>query len=182
MRTTFCGTNKPNILYTRYNMCFIRSPQITPTTTFNIVYQFVLITDRECILCAVETEILNINFDKFQYTTPYDGSGGYSQASQTRGPGFDPGSIHVGFMADKVPLGKVFLWVLPFSRRYYSDNVLHSSSINNTVTSRTTGAKPGNIQQRNALSVTGEQGAETCLLTVTGLQSFQFQLSCAIII
>ena len=30
-------------------------------------------------------------------------------------PGFDPGSVHVGFMVDKVALGHVFLRVLRFS-------------------------------------------------------------------
>ena len=68
-------------------MYFIRSPQITPTTTLNIVYQSVLIIDRECVLCVVGTEIIYINFNKFQYTTPYHGSGSYSHASQTRGSG-----------------------------------------------------------------------------------------------
>jgi len=95
-------------------MCVIQPPQTTPTATLNNVYQFVLIIDGECVLCVVGTEMLYINFYKFQYTTPYNGSGGYSHVSQTRGPGFDPGSIHVGFMADKAPLGKVFLRVLPF--------------------------------------------------------------------
>jgi hypothetical protein len=31
-----------------------------------------------------------------------------------RRPGFAPGSIHVGFVVDKVALGQVFLWVLRF--------------------------------------------------------------------
>jgi hypothetical protein len=29
-------------------------------------------------------------------------------------PGFDPGSVHVGFLVDKVALGQVFPRVLPF--------------------------------------------------------------------
>jgi hypothetical protein len=41
---------------------------------------------------------------------------------------------------------------------------------NNTVTFRPAGAKPGNLQQRCALSVIGQQGVETYLLTVPGLQ------------
>jgi hypothetical protein len=32
-----------------------------------------------------------------------------------RRPGFDPGSVHVGFVVDKVALGQVFLRVLRFS-------------------------------------------------------------------
>jgi hypothetical protein len=32
-----------------------------------------------------------------------------------RRPGFTPGSIHVGFVVEKVALGQVFLWVLRFS-------------------------------------------------------------------
>jgi hypothetical protein len=32
-----------------------------------------------------------------------------------RGPGFVPGSIHVGFVVDEVALGQVFLRVLLFS-------------------------------------------------------------------
>jgi hypothetical protein len=31
-------------------------------------------------------------------------------------PGFAPGSIHVGFLVDKVALGQIFLRVLRFSR------------------------------------------------------------------
>jgi hypothetical protein len=31
-----------------------------------------------------------------------------------RRPGFDPGSVHVGFVVDKVALGQVFLRVLGF--------------------------------------------------------------------
>jgi hypothetical protein len=31
-----------------------------------------------------------------------------------RRPGFAPGSVHVGFVVDKVALGQVFLRVLPF--------------------------------------------------------------------
>jgi hypothetical protein len=33
----------------------------------------------------------------------------------TRRPRFTPGSVHVGFVADKVALGQVFLRVLQFS-------------------------------------------------------------------
>jgi hypothetical protein len=36
----------------------------------------------------------------------------------TAGPGFAPGSTHVGFVVDKVALGQVFLRVLRFSRQY----------------------------------------------------------------
>jgi hypothetical protein len=32
-----------------------------------------------------------------------------------RSRGFDPGSVHVGFMVDKVALGQVFLRILRFS-------------------------------------------------------------------
>jgi hypothetical protein len=34
---------------------------------------------------------------------------------RTRGPEFDPGSVHVRFVVDKVALGQVFSPVLPFS-------------------------------------------------------------------
>ena len=113
--TTVCSANKPNI-FTRCTICVSYDPHKWHLSVpLHIVYQSVLIIESECVLCAVETEMLNSNFDKFQYTTPSHGSGGYSHVSQTRGHGFEPGAIRVGFMADKVPLGKVFLRVLPFT-------------------------------------------------------------------
>jgi hypothetical protein len=40
-------------------------------------------------------------------------------------PGFDPGSVHVGFMVDKVALGQVFPRVLWFSPVNFIPPVLH---------------------------------------------------------
>jgi hypothetical protein len=37
-----------------------------------------------------------------------------------RRPGFDPGSVHVGFVVDKVALGQVFPRVLRFSCQFHS--------------------------------------------------------------
>jgi hypothetical protein len=42
-----------------------------------------------------------------------------------RRPGFDPGSVHVGFVVDKVALGQVFPRVLRFSPVNYIPPVLH---------------------------------------------------------
>jgi hypothetical protein len=42
-----------------------------------------------------------------------------------RRPGFDPGSVHVGFVVDKVALGQVFLQVLRFSPINFIPPVLH---------------------------------------------------------
>jgi hypothetical protein len=42
-----------------------------------------------------------------------------------RRPGFDPGSVHVGFLVDKVTLGQVFLRVLRFSAVNFIPPVLH---------------------------------------------------------
>jgi hypothetical protein len=42
-----------------------------------------------------------------------------------RRPGFDPGSIHVGIVVDKVSLGQVFPQVLRFSPVNYIPPVLH---------------------------------------------------------
>jgi hypothetical protein len=39
--------------------------------------------------------------------------------------GFDPGSVHVGFVVDKVPLGQVFPRVLRFSPVNFIPPVLH---------------------------------------------------------
>jgi hypothetical protein len=40
-------------------------------------------------------------------------------------PGFDPGSVHVGFVVDKVALGQGFLRVLKFSPVNFMPPVLH---------------------------------------------------------
>ena len=40
-------------------------------------------------------------------------------------PGFDPGSVHVGFVLDKVALGQVFPRVLRFSPVNFIPPVLH---------------------------------------------------------
>jgi hypothetical protein len=40
-------------------------------------------------------------------------------------PGFDPGSVHVGFMVDKVAVGQVFPRVLWFSPVSFIPPVLH---------------------------------------------------------
>jgi hypothetical protein len=40
-----------------------------------------------------------------------------------RRPGFAPGSVHVGFVVDKVALGQVFLRVLRFSLSVYHSTV-----------------------------------------------------------
>ena len=40
-------------------------------------------------------------------------------------PGFDPGSVHVGFVVDKVALGQVFPRVLRFSPVSFIPPVLH---------------------------------------------------------
>jgi hypothetical protein len=42
-----------------------------------------------------------------------------------RRTGFDPGSVHVGFVVDKVALGQVFLRVLRFSLVNFIPPVLH---------------------------------------------------------
>jgi hypothetical protein len=42
-----------------------------------------------------------------------------------RRPGFDPGSVHVGFVVDKVALGQVFPQVLGFSPVSFIPLVLH---------------------------------------------------------
>jgi hypothetical protein len=42
-----------------------------------------------------------------------------------RRPGFDPGSVHVGFVVDKVTLGQVFLRVLRLSRVNFIRPLLH---------------------------------------------------------
>jgi hypothetical protein len=42
-----------------------------------------------------------------------------------RRAGFDPGSVHVGFVVDKVTLGQVFPRVLPFSPVNFIPPVLH---------------------------------------------------------
>ena len=42
-----------------------------------------------------------------------------------RRPGFDPGSVHVGFVVDKVALGQVFPRVLRFSPVIFIPPVLH---------------------------------------------------------
>jgi hypothetical protein len=45
--------------------------------------------------------------------------------AQARRPLFDPGSVHVGFVLDKVALGKVFPRVLRFSPVNFILPVLH---------------------------------------------------------
>jgi hypothetical protein len=42
-----------------------------------------------------------------------------------RRPGFDPGSVHVGFVMDKVALGQVFSRILRFSPVNFIPPVLH---------------------------------------------------------
>jgi hypothetical protein len=42
-----------------------------------------------------------------------------------RWPGFDPGSVHVGFVVDKVALGQVFPRVLRFSPVIFIPPVIH---------------------------------------------------------
>jgi hypothetical protein len=42
-----------------------------------------------------------------------------------RRPGFDPGSVHVGFVVDKVALGQVFPRVLRFSPVNFTPPVVH---------------------------------------------------------
>jgi hypothetical protein len=42
-----------------------------------------------------------------------------------RRPGFDPGSVYVGFVVDKVSLGQVFPRVLRFSPVSFTPPVLH---------------------------------------------------------
>jgi hypothetical protein len=42
-----------------------------------------------------------------------------------RKPGFDPGSVHVGFVVDKMALGQAFLRVLQFSAVNFIPPVLH---------------------------------------------------------
>jgi hypothetical protein len=46
-----------------------------------------------------------------------------------RRPGVDPGSVHVGFVVDKVALGHVFPRVLRFSPVYFIPPVLHYTEI-----------------------------------------------------
>ena len=42
-----------------------------------------------------------------------------------RTPGFDPGSVHLGFVVDKVAVGQVFLRILRFSPVNFIPPVLH---------------------------------------------------------
>jgi hypothetical protein len=44
-------------------------------------------------------------------------------------PGFDPGSVHVGFVVEKVALGQVFPLVLLFSPVRFIPPVLHYTEI-----------------------------------------------------
>jgi hypothetical protein len=50
-----------------------------------------------------------------------------------RRPGFRPGSVHVGFVVDKVTLGQVFLRVLRFSPVNFIPPVLHFTVKRRTV-------------------------------------------------
>jgi hypothetical protein len=45
--------------------------------------------------------------------------------AQAVSPGFDPESVHVGFVVDKVALGQVFPRVLRFSRVNFIPPVFH---------------------------------------------------------
>jgi hypothetical protein len=47
------------------------------------------------------------------------------QVFYKRRSGFDPGSVHVGFVVDKVALGQVFSQVLRVSPVSFSQPVLH---------------------------------------------------------
>jgi hypothetical protein len=49
----------------------------------------------------------------------------HTRAVLWRRPGFDPGSVHMGFVVDKVALGQVFLRVLRFSPVNFIPPVLH---------------------------------------------------------
>jgi hypothetical protein len=57
-----------------------------------------------------------------------------------RTPEFDPGSVYVGFVVDKVALGQVFLPVLQFSHVSMIPPMLHTHlHINTTLIRRTSG-------------------------------------------
>ena len=50
----------------------------------------------------------------------YHGSGGQLPACHCEGPGSIPGQSHLGFVVDKMALGKVFLPALTFPCQYHS--------------------------------------------------------------
>jgi hypothetical protein len=78
----------------------------------------------QVVFFEVRTEFLNIIETSFGFKVLSKCFLGRSMAQVvsrrpfTAGPGFAPGSTHVGFVVDKVALGQVFLRVLRFSRQY----------------------------------------------------------------
>jgi hypothetical protein len=60
-----------------------------------------------------EKSLQNINF--FKCPHPYTEEHYISASHSLWRPGFTPGSVHVGFVVDKVALGQAFFTVLQFS-------------------------------------------------------------------
>jgi hypothetical protein len=68
---------------------------------------------------------------------------------------FDPGSVLVGFVVDKVGLESGFCQYFCFPNQYHSTNAPHSYS--STYSSEGKRAKPGNIPKSSAISEIGQQ-------------------------
>ena len=74
--------------------------------------------------------------------------------------GFDPGSVHVGFVVDKVAEGQVFLRVFLFTPAIIHPMVHNSYASSRCSYQKDKRAKPVNFPKSNAVSEMGEHWIE----------------------
>jgi len=64
--------------------------------------------------------------------------------------GFDPKSVHVIFVVDKVALGRFFSQCLSILCQYHSANIKYSFHLKTALARRTSGRSLGTFKQTNA--------------------------------
>jgi hypothetical protein len=111
-----------------------------------------------CVYCKVGTELLYISYTDWGFNSGRAIAQAFSRRPPLRKPGFDPRSVHMRFVVDKMTLGQVFLQVLRcFPCQYQSTNALLSSSCTSCSYQKDKRAEAGNLPKSNALSDIGEQ-------------------------
>jgi hypothetical protein len=138
LRTSAC------CLHVYVYMCFVQVSEQTAVIFLYSMNWLVIITERECVYCAVQTGSLNVIQDNLNILPRLRQL--VAVLSPQR-PGLDPSPMRVRFVVDKVALGLVFLPELLFSPDIFIPSMLLSHLLLHVPLTRNTNrAKPGNRQ------------------------------------
>jgi hypothetical protein len=138
--STFC----PHSVF----MCFVWISEQTAIISLYSIDWLVFLTEMECVYRAVRNESLCIIQVNFLLYKAMSSLRRLVSSLSSRRTMFDPKSVHLGFVVDRVTLEQVFLGILKFPLFAVIPLVLHSRlHLHVALSRRTNGRRVGNFQK-----------------------------------